>query len=180
MPLTEPPISFTEFVLSHSDSLHRTAVLLTRDAHLAQDLLQESLLKAWRSWGRITDNAEGYVRTIMVREFLSSRRRRWHGEIPTEELPERAAAHDASAPQASGAPERAVGRLDLAMAIGALPPQQRAVVVLRYFHDLTEADTAASMDLAIGTVKSHHSRALAALRISSHLHETAGAEGQDR
>lgn len=160
---------FEEFVLAHTQTLHRTAVLLTRDAHAAHDLLQEALLKAWRSWGRVVDNHEGYVRTILVRTYLSDRRRRWHGEMPTAELPERPAARGPDVED----------RLTLVDAIGALPPQQRAVVVLRYFHDLTEADTAAALGLAVGTVKSHHSRALAALRISEHLGDAvAGGRGR--
>lgn len=172
MTTTDPPVPFTEFVLSRSDRLHRTAILLTRDPHSAHDLLQEALLKAWRSWGRITGSPEGYVRAILVREFLSSRRRRWHGEVPTEHLPEQS-------PPAGDVVDTAA-RLDLAAAVGDLPAAQRAVVVLRYFHDLSEADTAACMDVALGTVKSHHSRALRSLRISSHLEEHVDQEGTAR
>lgn len=163
---TEP---FTEFVLAHSHGLHRTAVLLTRDPHSAHDLLQEALLKAWRTWSRVTDNPEGYVRTILLREFLTGKRRRWHGEVPTETLPE---SSDRPAPDIAS-------ELDLVSAIGDLPPQQRAVVVLRYFHDLTVAETARTMDLSEGTVKSHHSRALAALRISDHLDDPVASEGRE-
>lgn len=155
-------VSFEEFVLSGSAGLHRTAVLLTRDAHAAHDLLQEALLKAWRSWHRVTGRPEAYVRTILLRQFLTDRRRRWHGELPTEHLPERAGS--------GGGPDPEI-RLTLAEAVRALPPQQRAVVVLRYFHDLTEADTARTLGLALGTVKSHHARALAALRVSDHLED---------
>lgn len=161
--------TFEEFVLAHTSTLHRTAVLLTGDGHTASDLLQEALLRAWRAWDRITDNHVAYVRTILVREFVSSRRRRWHGETPTADLPEEAA-HPGSDTAA---------RLDLADAVRALPPQQRAVVVLRYFHDLTEADTAQSLGIAVGTVKSHHSRALSALRVSEELGDpVAGGRGR--
>lgn len=156
-------VGFEEFVLAHSAALHRTAVLLTKDAHAAHDLLQEALLRAWRSWHRITGPPEAYVRTILLRQFLSDRRRRWHGELPTEELPEHRTAVEPDSET----------RLTLADAVRDLPPQQRAVVVLRYFHDLTEADTARTLGLAVGTVKSHHSRALAALRLSDHLDDPA-------
>jgi RNA polymerase sigma-70 factor (sigma-E family) len=177
-------MSFSEFVLAGGDGLYRTAVLLTKDPHLAHDLVQEALLKAWRSWDRITDEPGGYVRTILVREFLSGRRRRWHGEHATEHLPEQ---HGSTGtigpvgPTTSGRPDVAT-RLTLADAVRELPPQQRAVVVLRYFHDLTEADTARILGLTVGTVKSHHSRALAALRINEHLadDEVPATEGRGR
>ena len=129
-----------------------------------------ALLKAWRAWGRVTGDRVAYVRTIVVREFLTQRRRRWHGERPTEELPEQA--------DTGPGPDLETS-LTLADAVRALPPQQRAVVVLRYFHDLTEADTARTLGLAVGTVKSHHSRALAALRVSEHLDDVV-AEGKGR
>lgn len=164
--------TFTEFVLARGDMLYRTALLLTRDPHLAHDLVQEALLKAWRSWARITEQPEAYVRTILVREFLTSRRRRWHGELPTEAtaLPEEhGSTGSAGLAGSTGGAIDPETRLTLADAVRALPPQQRAVVVLRYFHDLTEADTARTLSLAVGTVKSHHSRALAALRISTDL-----------
>lgn len=180
----ERRVSFSEFVLARGDGLYRTAVLLTKDPHLAHDLVQETLLRAWRSWDRITEEPGAYVRTILVREFLSSRRRRWHGEHPTEHLPE---AHGSTGtigplgPATAGGPDVET-RLTLADAVRTLPPQQRAVVVLRYFHDLTEADTARTLGLAVGTVKSHHARALAALRIDEHLagDEVAATEGRGR
>ena len=162
--------AFEEFVLASTPTLHRTAVLLTGDPHTARDLLQEALLKAWRAWGRVTGDRVAYVRTIVVREFLTQRRRRWHGERPTEELPEQ---------EDTGPGPDLETSLTLADAVRALPPQQRAVVVLRYFHDLTEADTARTLGLAVGTVKSHHSRALAALRVSEHLDDVvAGGKGR--
>ncbi len=164
--MTGTATTFEEFVLAHTPALHRTAVLLTGDPHGARDLLQEALLKAWKAWGRITDDHGAYVRTILVREFLSSRRRRWHGETPTAELPE--------TPAAPGT-EVETG-LTLADAVRELPRQQRAVVVLRYFHDLTEAETARTLGVAVGTVKSHHARALVALRISEHLGDHVAGE----
>lgn len=166
--------TFTEFVLGSSGALHRTALLLTGDPHAAHDLLQEALLKAWGAWDRVTEQPVAYVRTILVREFISSRRRRWHGERPTEHLPEQ---HGTSGSVGPVGPSTegtdADTRLALAAAVRALPPQQRAVVVLRYFHDLTEADTARTLGIAVGTVKSHHARALEALRISTDLAEDA-------
>lgn len=178
----EGRMSFSEFVLARSDRLYRTALLLTKDPHLAHDLVQEALLRAWRSWDRITEEPGGYVRTILVREFLTGRRRRWHGEQPTEHLPEQLGSTGTTGPVGPAAPDGPdmETRLTLADAVRALPPQQRAVVVLRYFHDLTEADTARILGLSVGTVKSHHSRALTALRIDEHLadDEVEASEGR--
>ena len=167
--MSGPGPAFEEFVLASTPTLHRTAVLLTGDPHTARDLLQEALLKVWRAWGRITDDHAAYTRTVLVREFISSRRRRWHGETPTAELPE---------PSPGTGPDLLTS-LTLADAVRDLPAQQRAVVVLRYFHDLTEAETARTMGVAVGTVKSHHSRAMAALRTSEHLDDPV-AEGRRR
>ena len=94
----------------------------------------------------------------MVSTFISWKRRRWTGEQPTGELPERAADFDAYA--------AAELRTDVARALNALPPRQRAVVVLRYFDDLTEAQVAKAMSCSIGTVKSQTSKALGKLRAS--------------
>lgn len=174
--------SFTEFVLARSDMLFRTALLLTRDPHTARDLVQEALLKSWRSWDRITGEPDAYVRTTLVRTYLTDRRRRWHGELPSETLPEQHGSTGTTGYAATGtsAPDVET-RLMLTDAIRALPPQQRAVVVLRYFHDLTEADTARTLGISVGTVKSHHSRALTALRVSSDLAGSAPAtEGRSR
>lgn len=172
---------FREFVLGRSSALYRTAVLLTRDPHDAQDLLQDALARAWRSWGRIEGQPEAYCRTILVRQYISSRRRRWHGEHPSGQLPERPV-HERlrSTPDDPGTqvPESTT----LADAVGALPPRQRAVIVLRYFHDYTEAQTAQTLGIALGTVKSQHAKALASLRISEHLSDSdpdaAAAEGR--
>lgn len=79
---------FEEFVLAHSATLHHTTVLLTGDSHTARDLLQEALLSVWGAWSRIQDNHLAYARTTVVRAYLTDRRRRWHGEMPTAELPE--------------------------------------------------------------------------------------------
>lgn len=116
-----------------------------------------------------------------MRRYISSRRRRWHGEHPSEHLPERPV-HERlrSTPDDPGThvPESTT----LADAVGALPPRQRAVIVLRYFHDYTEAQTADTLGIALGTVKSQHAKALAALRISEHLTDgdpdAAVAEGR--
>lgn len=150
-------MDFDEFVSARSTALLRTAYLLTHDHALAEDLLQTALTKAWSAWRRIDDNPEAYVRRILVNTYASWWRRKWNGEYATEELPEEASAH----PQE--------GSHDLWTALGRLPRRQRAVVVLRYFEDLTEAETARLLGCSIGTVKSQAAKALAKLRIDPAL-----------
>jgi len=155
------PGGFVDFVVARGSALHRTAVLLTRQEHAAQDLVQIALAKAWQSWSRIDGNPEAYVRAIMVHEFASGWRRRWRGELPTADLPELARVNDNDLST----------RQVLLAALATLPPRQRAVVVLRFFHDYTEAATAEAMGTSVGTVKSQTFKALAALRICEELCE---------
>lgn len=150
--------SFEEFVAARSDALLRTAYLLTRDHALAEDLVQTALTKAYLAWHRIDGEPEPYVRRVMLNTFSSWWRRKWNGEVATETLPETAA-------PSSGSEES----VDLWDAITRLPRRQRAVLVLRYFEDLTEAQTADLLGVSIGTVKSQASKALAHLRIDPSL-----------
>lgn len=158
---------FDGFVAARSTALLRTAYLLTRDHALAEDLLQTALSKAWFAWGRIDGDPEAYVRRILATTYATWWRRKWRGEHPTEELPEQ-----------SGRVLDADGAFDLWDALGRLPRRQRAVVVLRYFEDLTEAQTADALGCSVGTVKSQHSKALAKLRIDPALAADARPEGE--
>ncbi len=158
-------VSFDDFVQARSSRLLRLAYLLTRDHALAEDLLQTALTKAWFAWSRIEGEPEPYVRRVMVNTFASAWRRKWNGERPTEELPE------AGARDFSTASDH---RHDLWAALGRLPRKQRAVVVLRFFEDLSEAETARVLECSAGTVKSQTSKALAKLRIDPAL--VAGPE----
>ncbi len=144
----------------------RTATLLTHDHAAAEDLVQTALAKAWPKWER-AEQHEAYVRKIIVHEFARGWRRKWRGEIATEELPEQT--------RPDGTDAVAV-REDILRALATLPPKQRAVIVLRYFHDYTEADIASVLGISPGTVKSHASRGLAALRISSDISDHAGRQ----
>ncbi len=155
-----PPEGFVDVVVARGSALHRTAVLLTRQEQAAQDLVQIALAKAWQSWARIDGNHEAYVRRIMVNEFASGWRRRWRGEVATAELPEL---------PGDDLGDGATTRQTLMAALATLPPRQRAVVVLRFFHDYTEAATAEAMGTSIGTVKSQTFKALATLRVSAEL-----------
>lgn len=159
---------FDAFVVTRSQALLRTAYLLTHDHALAEDLLQTALAKAWFAWARIEGAPEPYVRRILVTTYSSWWRRRWNGERPTEELPEHAGPDEA---EASGA------RHDLWTALERLPRRQRAVVVLRYFEDLTETQAAEALGCSVGTVKSQTSKALAKLRIDPSLTSSDSSTG---
>jgi RNA polymerase sigma-70 factor (sigma-E family) len=152
---------FDEFVAARSSRLLRTAYLLTRDHALAEDLLQTALTKAWFSWSRIEGDPEPYVRKVLVNTFASWWRRRWNGEHAYAEPPE--------PDPAPGGHDTADERHDLWTAMGRLPRRQRAVIVLRYVEDLTEAETARLLGVSLGTVKSQTSKALAKLRIDPAL-----------
>ena len=144
---------FEAFVAARYAALLRTAYLLTGDHHDAEDLLQQSLVRAVGAWGRIDGDPEPYVRTILVRQNVSRWRvRRWR-ELTTDQLPERPA----------GGPDPDA-RVLLHRALGTLAPRQRVVIVLRYFEDLTEAQTAEALGIAVGTVKSQARDALRRLR----------------
>lgn len=152
---------FDDFVVARSQALTRSAYLLVRDAGLAEDLVQTSLTKAWFAWRRIED-PEAYVRRIMVTTATSWWRRPWIRETPVEQPLTRAAAADAHL-------EHLAEEQDLWQALGRLPRRQRAVVVLRYVEDRTEAETASLLGCSVGTVKSQCSKALAKLRLDSAL-----------
>ncbi len=154
------PPEFSAFVAARTPALLRTAYLLTGDWAAGEDLLQTTLEQCWRRWNRLGEHPEPYVRQAMLRTFLSWRRRRWNGETPTEELPEVVAA-DATADYDE--------REQLWRALQRLPRGQRAVIVLRYFDDLSEQETATALGISVGTVKSQSSKALAALRVDGSL-----------
>jgi RNA polymerase sigma-70 factor (sigma-E family) len=151
-------VDFSEYVAARGRVLWRAAWLLTGDSHLAEDLVQTALTKAWPHFERVSTGGsfDAYVRRAMVTTYLSWRGRRWVGEVPSDPVPD-------------GSSGDTVVDVDLLRAMASLSRQQRAVVVLRYFADLTEADTAAALGCSIATVKTHHSRAITALRLSGLL-----------
>ncbi len=159
---------FHAYVAARSPALLRTAFLLTGSRADAEDLLQTALAKTYLSWDRIRDREalDGYVRRILVNAQTSWWRRRKVDEYATDELPER--------PARDSAPDFAD---DLALhdalwtALATLPPRQRAMVVLRYYEDLSEAETAQVLGVSVGTVKSTTFRALAKLRDTSGLRD---------
>jgi RNA polymerase sigma-70 factor (sigma-E family) len=145
---------FEAFVIARRPALLRTAYLLTGDHHDAEDLVQAALIKVVPKFARIKDRPESYVRQVLARESVNRwRTRRWR-EVTTDVVPE-TMGHDST------------DRIALLEDLRRLPPRQRAVLVLRYFDDLTEADTAAALGISLGTVKSHARDALATLRNQS-------------
>ena len=149
---------FDEFVAARWSALLHVARLLTGgDRQRAEDLVQEALVKLWFAWPRVAEQApEAYVRQVLVRMAARSARRRWWGERPVGELPDRPGPGDVS----SAVAERS--RLEAALAL--LPPRQRAAVVLRYYQDLPEGQVAATLGCPVGTARSHAARGVARLR----------------
>lgn len=155
--MTRPPTDaqFSEMVHASWPSLYRTAYLLLGDAAEAEDLVQTALTKTYASWSKVRslDAAPGYARTVLLNTATSwFRRKSWRNERPTEVLPE------------SGThPDEAL-RPTVLDALARLAPGQRAVVVLRFYEDLSVAQTAAALGVSHGTVKSQTSHALERLR----------------
>ncbi len=150
-------VQFRDFVAARKAALLRTAYLLAGDWATAEDLLQTALTKTYVAWRRLgaIEAAEPYARRVLINTATSWWRRRWHGERPTAVLPERSY------------PDRVDERAErdaLWRHVQALPTRQRAVLVLRFYEDLSEMQTARLLGVSVGTVKSQCSRALAALR----------------
>jgi RNA polymerase sigma-70 factor (sigma-E family) len=149
---------FSTFVAASSRRLLRGAYLITGDLAEAEDLLQTALERTYRRWPSIRrkDVPEAYVRKVLVTAAIDAGRRR---KVTSALLDEA---------QLPGQPDAAVEELPVRSALLAcvreLPPGQRAVLVLRYFDDLTEAETARVLGCTVGTVKSQHARAMARLR----------------
>jgi RNA polymerase sigma-70 factor (sigma-E family) len=150
---------FRDFVAARGPALSRAAYLLTGDHHAAEDLVQSALARVLRHWRKLCDgDAEGYVRRTMYNLQMSWWRRR--------RVPERLAAAPPEPPGSD--PHRTTAlRMSLERALAVLSPRQRAVIVLRYYEDLTEAQAADVLDCSVGAVKRHHHDALARLRATA-------------
>ena len=151
------PEKFGDFVAARSAALLRSAWLLTGDEVTARDLVQAALVKARARWAWLVrqDAPEAYVRRIMLSTFLAWRWR-WRGELPVAVVPGR--------PRQRDTPAEADIRRAVSHALRTLPPRQRAMVVLRFFDDLTEAQAAEVLGCSVGTVKSQTAKALSRLR----------------
>jgi RNA polymerase sigma-70 factor (sigma-E family) len=149
---------YREYVIARHDSLRRTAYLLCRDWHLADDLVSIALTKLYRHWSKAqaAGNLDAYVRGILTHAWLDELRRPWRRERSTDTLPD---------PPGEDPGHAAVGdRAELGPLLQALPPRQRAVVVLRFYCDLSITDTAEILGVSEGTVKAHAARGLDLLR----------------
>lgn len=153
-------MEFEEYVVARRVALVRSAVLLGCPPGDAEDVVQTALLKCYRSWRRVqrADRPDAYVYRVLVNTLRDARARRWHGELPTEVLPD--AAVDGPDPTTGIAVRRALAAMSL---------QHREVLVLRYYVDLSEREAAAALGIAVGTVKSRTARALAALAADDHV-----------
>lgn len=143
--------------------LWRRAYHLCGDWHEAEDLAQEALIQLYRRWSylRRRDELEGYAYTVVLRAYLMSRRRaRWRREVLLAELPETIAGDDYDNDY-DGSVETAAS---VRMALARLGPRQRAVIMLRFWDDLSVKQVAAALDVSPGTVTSQTVRALATLR----------------
>ncbi len=150
---------FGRFVAARGRALCRTAFLLTGDLQVGEDLVQEALTRTYlrRRRLRSAEALEPYARKVLISLFLSSRRRLWHRELPFASVPEEASA---------GLLDAAEDRRGLWPTLLELSAQQRAILVLRYFEDLTEADVAAVLGCSPRAVKTHAARGLDRLRKS--------------
>ncbi|MDI2132159.1 SigE family RNA polymerase sigma factor [Yinghuangia seranimata] len=149
------PDEFLEFATARSAQLFRTAWLLSGDWHLAEDLVQTTLGKLYRSWRRVksADNPDAYARTVLVRSYLSWRRRRSSGEQAYGTIP------DSAGPELDPAL-----RMTLLKGLAQLPPKDRAVLVLRYWEDMSVEQTARQMGCSQGAVRNRSLRALEKMR----------------
>lgn len=152
-----PDRDFEDWVVAAGPRLMRSAFLLTGDWSAAQDLVQHALLETWTKW-RSVDVPDAYARSVMARSISRWWRRRWRSDVP---LPR----HGAASSEPLAEPWTALYERDAVLrALLSLPSKQRAVLVLRFYDDLTEAQTAAALGWPVGTVKSATNRALTALR----------------
>jgi RNA polymerase sigma-70 factor (sigma-E family) len=153
-----PDEALTELMAESGDRLLRLAYQLTHDRSTAEDVVQEALVSIYRAWRRTVptvENAEAYARRTVVNEFLRRRRLRSSTEIVTDAVPEVATPDFADA---------VVDRDELWRVLGTLPRRQRAVLVLRYYEELPDAQIADAIDAKEATVRSLAMRGLAALR----------------
>ncbi|WP_246051096.1 SigE family RNA polymerase sigma factor [Nocardioides guangzhouensis] len=162
---------FSAWMTARQPALLRTAYLLTGDHHSAEDLVQTTLAKVYLSWDKVRKRevVDGYARRILVNENNSIWRRAWKKrEVTSDQVPEQRGVRDRYDEGQSSA---------LWDHVQTLPRKQRAVIVLRYYEELSEAETAEVLGISVGTVKSQASRALATLRQDAARHlEMSGEE----
>jgi len=157
MAIASRDAEFSAYLAARQPALLRTAYLLTGDRHTAEDLVQTALAKLYLSWDKVNrrESLDGYVRRILVNENNSLWRRAWkRSEVATEFVPDHGVTDAYDEGEAS----------EIWEAVQSLPRRQRAVIVLRYYEQLSESEIAHTLGISTGTVKSQASRALATLR----------------
>ena len=164
---------FERFAADIYPSLVRFGFVLVGDRGHSEDLAQRALVKVFLRWSSIANkgSAGAYARTVMARDATKWRRRRWRGEQPTD------LAHVGFDGAREDVERDVESSESLRMALMTLPMEQRAVIVLRYYEGLTEAEIAATLRIAPGTVKSRAARGLAALAGSEAFDATSADEG---
>ncbi|WP_460830972.1 SigE family RNA polymerase sigma factor [Nocardioides hungaricus] len=156
---------FEAYVAARWTSLVRSAYLMGCAVPDAEDLVQTTLADLYRRWDRVSaaGDPDGYVYRSLLNRFRRSRRRRWWGEQPVGDLPE----------DRAGSSDDSTDGLDLRAALRRVPAERRAVLVLKFFHDLTEPEIATLLGTPLGTVKSRTARGMEDLRrlyLSGHIH----------
>jgi RNA polymerase sigma-70 factor (sigma-E family) len=148
--------AFAEYFGARSDTMRATAYLLCGDWHRAEDLVQVAFTKLYLAWDRVArhETLDGYLRQTLVRTFLDERRLGWWRRVRVT----------SSLPEPAGVTHPADDRLDLIAALATVPRRQRAVLILRYWEDLSVEETAALLNCSTGTVKSQAARGLVTLR----------------
>lgn len=148
--------AYREYVVARMDHMRRIAYLMCHDWHTADDVLAITLDKLYRRWRKAQDagNLDAYVRSMLLNTYLDERRRPWRRERSTDDLPEYAAPVQPISEES--------GLMEL---LGSLPPRRRAVLVLRFYCDMSVEETARTLGISSGTVKSQTARGLEALRM---------------
>ncbi|WP_344664529.1 SigE family RNA polymerase sigma factor [Catenulispora yoronensis] len=172
--------TFDDYVASRGAALLRLAFMLTGDRHLAEDLTQDTLVRVYGRWSRIAGMAQvdAYVRRTLVNSHVSWRRRRSSGELPLAE-PAEATTPNAGADVAADGAEASADRDEAWRLLATLPRKQRAVLVLRYYEDLSDQEIAGVMGCSPATVRSQASRGLATLRGNLRGVAALGGVGKD-
>jgi RNA polymerase sigma-70 factor (sigma-E family) len=148
--------AYREYVIARMDHMRRVAYLMCHNWHTADDVVSITLGKLYRKWRKAqgADNLDSYVRKMFVRTYIDETRRPWRREHSTDQLPELG--------ETMGSVHNETGLMEL---LRGLPPSKRAVLVLRFYCDMSVEETAQLLKVSSGTVKSQTARGLEALRI---------------
>ncbi|MGL4173948.1 MAG: SigE family RNA polymerase sigma factor [Actinomycetota bacterium] len=151
--------AFNDWAHARSAALVRSAYLLCGDWHAAEDHVQETLVKVYMAWPKVNDSVDGYARRTLVNVFLARKRLKSSGEYATD-MSENPSAWGQTSDPSGGV----INHLTLAAALAEVPKSQRAVLVLRYWEDMSVVQVAAVLKCSVGNVKSQAARGLSTLR----------------